>query len=206
MRRHNMSFKNINHEIICAYIEKLVSQVHSPNTIRNYISALSVMYDRMKISPHVFQHFEIARALKATDKSVRHVPCPANLITPDLIRRIIQVICNHEDARTLQFLLICMFMSLLRQSNFMPATVASFDPTRQLTRGDLMLSTDGLHISVKWEKNMQVVSPGQGLVLPKTIDTILCPVRAYRAMLRLVPTRAESDPLITYRDYNPITL
>lgn len=81
-----MSFKVIYHEIICAYIEKLADQVRSPATIRNYISALSVMYNRMKITPHVFFHFEVRRALKATDKTVRHVPCPAALITPELLK------------------------------------------------------------------------------------------------------------------------
>lgn len=101
---------------------------------------------------------------------------------------------------------ICMFMSLLRQSNFMPQSVPSFDQSRQLTRGEVNLCKDGLHLRVKWEKNMQVASPNQGVVLPYTVDKSLCPVRAYKAMLRLVPSRAKSDPLVMYRDYNPITL
>lgn len=206
MCHHRLSFKRINSEIICAYIEKLVRQVRSPATIRNYISALTVMYQRMKIRPHVFLHIDVRRALKATDKTVRHVPCPANLITPDLLRSIIYVTSHLDDARTLRFLFICMFMSLLRQSNFMPQTVASFDTSRNLTRGDVRLCEDGLHISIKWEKNMQTVQANQGLVLPTTIDKTLCPIRAYQAMLRLVPSRVKSDPLIMFRDYNPITL
>lgn len=206
MCHHRLCFKSINSEIICAYIEKLVTQVKSPATIRNYISALNVMYQRMNIRPHVFLHLDVRRALKATDKTVRHVPCPANLVTPDLLRSILFVVSHFDHAITLRFLFICMFMSLLRQSNFMPASVALFDPSRQLTRGDVTLCQDGLHIVVKWEKNMQVVQAGQGIVLPFTNDKTLCPIRAYRAMLRLVPSRAESDPLIMFRDYNPITL
>lgn len=206
MCHHNLCFKNIDNEIICAYIEKLVTQVKSPATIRNYISALSVMYQRMRISPHVFTHIDVIRALKATDKTVRHVPCPANLITPDMLKSIIYVTSHIDEAITIRFLFICMFMSLLRQSNFMPASVASFDPSRQLTRGDVTLCPDGLHIKVKWEKNMQVIRPGEGVVLPRTRDRTLCPITAYMDMLRLVPSRAESDPLIMYRDYNPVTL
>lgn len=160
----------------------------------------------MKITPDVFAHIDVRRALKATDKTVRHVPCPANLITPDLLRSIIYVISHLDDARTLRFLFICMFMSLLRQSNFMPATVASFDPTRQLTRGDVSLCSDGLHIAIKWEKNMQIAKANQGVVLPSTKDKSLCPIRAYKSMLRLVPSRHKSDPLVMYRDYNPVTL
>lgn len=203
---HRLSFKYINHEIICAYIEQLVSQVRSPATIRNYISALSVMYQRMKITPQVFLHIDVRRALKAKDKTIRHVPCPANLITPDLLRSVVYVTSHMDDAKTLRFLFICMFMSLLRQSNFMPQTVATFDPSRQLTRCDVRLCNDGLHIAVKWEKNMQVLRADQGVVLPSTVDKSLCPVRAYKAMLRLVPSRGKSDPLIMYRDYNPMTL
>lgn len=178
----------------------------SPSTIRNYVSALSVMYQRMNITPIVFSHIDVRRALKATDKTVRHVPCPANVITPDMLRSILYVTSHIHEAPSIRFLFICMFMSLLRQSNFMPATVASFDPSRHLTRGDVYLSPDGLHITVKWEKNMQMRQANQGVVLPKTNDRTLCPIRAYKSMIRLVPSRAESDPLIMFRDRNAMTI
>lgn len=137
---------------------------------------------------------------------MRHAPIPAKIITPPLLRRVLHVISHIDQFPTLRFLLITMFMFMLRQSNFLSSNVASFDPTRQLTRNDVTLSNDGLHIMVKWEKKIQSARANEGLVLPCTADYNFCPVRAYRSMLRLVLTRGKADALIMYKDYNPMTL
>lgn len=203
---HGLSFRLINEEIICAYIENLVHQVRSPATVRNYLSALTVMYQRMNLNYHSFYHHRVLRALKGTDKDMRHIPMPANLVTPALLKSVIYIISHLDQYYTLRFLMIGMFMSMLRQSNFLAPSVAKFDPTRQLTRNDVTLCRDGVHIMVKWEKNMQSSRANEGIVLPPTIDSALCPVRAYRAMMRLVPTKGKTDALIMFSDYNPMTL
>lgn len=45
-----------------------------------------------------------------------------------------------------------------------------------------------------------------GVILPVTNDPSLCPVTAYCYMKWLVPTRRKTDPLIMFKDCDPVPL
>ena len=49
----------------------------------------------------------------------------------------------------------CVFFSFLGISNILPHTMASFDITRQLCRGDLIFSPDTITVLMKWSKTLQ---------------------------------------------------
>lgn len=77
---HGQSFKAINSEIGCGYIEFLLERIKSPSTVKNYISSLNTIYRRMAVCPGTFINPDVSRALNAVDKSVRHKVSAANLI------------------------------------------------------------------------------------------------------------------------------
>lgn len=206
LRSHSIYFRVINHEIVCAYIEYVASRVKSPKTIRNYISAITQMYVRMDLDDSPFRHHKVARAMKATDNTVRHVVVPATMITPHILRKILYVISELVEFPTLKCAFVLMFMSMLRQSNFAAQSIAKFDITRQLTRGDIRVLPDGLEVSIKWEKNLQNMTNSTKLVLPRTSDISICPLVSFTAMCRCTPTRSEADPLLMFRNHRHMPL
>lgn len=206
LRKHNIYFRDVNEELVCAYIELLADRVRSPATIKNYVSALSATYVRMGLSSQSFSHYKVKRALLAIEKTLRHTPAPASSISPDLLRSILYALMPHRLYSTLKFLFIAMYMSLLRQSNFISQTVRRFDPTRQITKGDVRIMESGLLINIKWEKNHQSINGANAVLLPTTNDAFLCPVQAYRNMLAASPRPRSCDPLICFIDRNNLTI
>lgn len=99
-----------------------------------------------------------------------------------------------------------MYFTMLRQSNFAPVSQKAFDPTRQLTRGDVRVHQKGLRIRVKWEKNLQNSINMSFVSIPFTTDCELCPVTAYIDMKRCVPARSPDAGLAIFPDGNPIPL
>lgn len=204
--QHSLYFRYIDEEIVCAYIEKLGERMRSPVTIKNYISGLSATYARMQLPTYPFTHTRVKRALIAVEKTIRHTPIPASCVTPELLKSVLYVLSSHHLFASLRLLFIMMFMSLLRQSNFISQSVQKFDSTRQLTKGDVSISPDGLIIRVKWEKNHQSITGASTILLPPTNDIYLCPVHAYRAMLTASLPHKSSQPLISYHDGNNMTV
>lgn len=184
----------------------MLERIKSPLTVKNYISALTSMYRRMGICAEAFAHHDVRRALLAVDKSVRHTVTQAKTVTPEIIKDVILVTAALRDGPTIRFLLITMFLTMLRQSNFCPHSIKAFDPTRHMTRGDVHHNHKGLLIRIKWEKNVQLSTAATEVVIPQTTDPYMCPVSAYYEMLRSVPTRSPDQPLIMFKDNNPITI
>lgn len=206
LRNHNLVFTNINEEIVCCYVEHLTKRLKSPATIKNYLSGLSATYQRMGLDNDIFSHLKVKRAGKAVEKTHRHVPVPAKAVTPLILKHVIYVISDIPQFATLRFLFISMFMTLLRQSNFISSTTKEFDPSRQLTRDDVYITHGGLYFRIKWEKNAQNSTALNELVIPDTRDPALSPIRAYTDMLHMFPTARSSDPLIMFHDHNNLTI
>lgn len=175
-------------------------------TVKNYVSALNVMYTRMNICTNAFTHHEVRRALMGVDKSIRHIVSQAKTVNPVVLKRILFVVSGLKQAPTIKFLILIMFFTMLRQSNFCPQTVKQFDPTRHMTRQDVSLDHRGLSIRIKWEKNLQISTAATEVVVPYTIDPYMCPVSAYLTMISAVPSRSLDQPLVCFPDGNPLTV
>lgn len=206
LRKHHLVFTDINEEVLCCYAEHLTKQVRSPATIKNYMSALAATYERMGLDNHIFYHVKVKRAGKAIDKTHRHEVVPAKAVTPQLLKQVIHLLADYPQFHTLRFLLISMFMTLLRQSNFISPATKAFDPSRQLTRGDVHITPGGLYFRVKWEKNSQCATGVNELIIPDTRDAALSPIRAYNDMIHVIPTARSTDPLIMFSDHNNLTV
>lgn len=146
------------------------------------------------------------KALKATDKTVRHIPTPALAVSPDLLRHVLYVISGLSQAKTLKCVFILMYMTMLRQSNFASSSQSNFDSTKQLTRGDVLVQKDSIRVRVKWEKNAQTSLNTSYVFLPRTNDCNLCPVTAFTNMTQCIPTRSPADPLAMFSNYTPVPL
>ena len=89
------------------------------------------------------------------------------------------------------------FFLFARISNLAPASFGSFDPTKQLCRGDIVVTRFGLLITFKWSKTNQTGAKSLKLPLLYTSDPALCPVRAYLHMCSCLPAPTSAPAFFT---------
>ena len=65
---------------------------------------------------------------------------------------------------------------LVRLSNLLPHTVGSFDPTRQLARGDVLFTNEGATLLIKWSKTLQCRTDIRTVIILWLKNSPLCPV------------------------------
>ena len=79
------------------------------------------------------------------------------------------------------------FFSFLRLSNILPHSVATFDCTRHLARGDFIKSGEGAVLLLKWSKTIQDRKSTVTIPLPSLGSSPLCPIRALDLMIQNIP-------------------
>ena len=82
---------------------------------------------------------------------------------------------------------------MLRKSNVMPESIKSFDPRKQLIRKDIQVHDNMLIVNIKWSKTQQFGHHRQ-ISIAAMPSNILCPVTAYKKMIRIVDA-GPLDPL-----------
>ena len=85
----------------------------------------------------------------------------------------------------------------MRIFNLAPASVNSFDPSKQFCWGDILVTRFGLSVSFKWSKTNQTGARLLKLPLVYTADPNLCPVRAYLRMCSCLPATASAPSFFT---------
>ena len=81
---------------------------------------------------------------------------------------------------------------MARLANIVPKSARSFDSRRNLTRGDVAVTSHGLLVTFKCTKTIQFGERRLHILLLRIVDSPLCPVSAYLRMIRLVPARRSS--------------
>ena len=72
--------------------------------------------------------------------------------------------------------------------------MASFDVTRQLCRGDLIVSPDTITVVIKWSKTLQNRTDTTTICIPVLGRSPLCPYKAMALMLKAI-SGDSNDPL-----------
>ena len=104
------------------------------------------------------------------------------------------------------------FFTMARKSNLVPDTAASFDPDRQLSREKVLMGNGCLMVIWTWAKNIQNRNRVHKVPLLHILRSLLCTVKAYRNMCRLVPLdgkhpafalKSSRGPVsVTYQQFN----
>ena len=111
-----------------------------------------------------------------------------------MLESIVQQCNKLPHAEIFQPLYLLSFFSFLRLSNILPHTTKTFDPTRQLARGDFILSTNNAVLLIKWSKTIQDRRKSVTIPLPSLGNSPLCPIKAVTNMILLHPA-GDNDPL-----------
>ena len=123
-----------------------------PATISNIISHLGTFYLLLGLSTCALNHTRVGLALRAIAISIRHVPDPKQPVTPALLKAALAHIEVVDSPRQVKFALLLMYMGFMWQSSVAPSSLAKFDPTRHLVVADIVTTTDGLTVKLKWQR------------------------------------------------------
>lgn len=181
------------------YVEFLARSFRSADAIKNYVSGVRHMHKLLHINCESLDGFELNLMLRALTITMLPPIKEQLLITPDILRRLVHC-CDMLPGlgSTIKCALLFAWFGFLRQSNLAPKSATDFDPRRHTCRGDVLQSSPGLVVMLKWSKTNQA---GKGLnliPLPEVAGNPLCPVAAYKSMLHSVPTRTQNDPLLMF--------
>ena len=95
------------------------------------------------------------------------------------------------------------FFSFLRLSNLLPHTANKFDITRHLARGDIIFTSFGAIVIIKWSKTMQNRRDTCTIAIPSLGCLKICPVTTLKTMFACFPG-TDNDPL--FRIYKKGTM
>ncbi len=116
-------------------------------------------------------------------------------ITPDLLLALLRILDlgKLQDCSIWAAALV-MFYGMLRKSNVLPQTPATFDPSRHLRRKDISFYRDHLVLHIQWTKTIQYRERTLDIPLPRLSDHPLCPLTAVFKAWHMSPAAAQDGP------------
>ena len=114
------------------------------------------------------------------------------IITTQMLQQIVAISQTMDNPLLFRTLYLFTFFSFLRLSNILPHSVQKFDPTRHLTRGDIIFSEKFCTVIVKWTKTLQNCNQMATITIPSLGESPLCPVKALTDMFQELPADKKS--------------
>jgi integrase len=144
--------------------------------------------------------FHLKIVLMGIQRLAQHKPKRALPITPELLQEIHALLdLGNPLHATIWCLYIMSFFLMARKSNMVPNSKAGFRPSKQLCRRDVTVEDDCLLVNIKWSKTIQYGQRSYIVPLVAIPHDILCPVLAFRNMVKLVPGKS-SGPTFLVRN------
>lgn len=98
---------------------------------------------------------------------------------------------------------LLMFVTSVRQSNLLPSSQRTFDPTRQLVWADVSWPQSYIKVNIKWGKAKQK-SITKFQKIPQAKSSHLCTVNALIRLKQQRRNMKPSAPLISFPDGKPV--
>ncbi len=99
---------------------------------------------------------------------------------------------SHPQDDTIWTLLQFSFLQMLRKSNAVREAIQKYDKTKHLIHQDVTVGSKALLVSLKWSKTLQFGGRRHMVQLLAITGSQLCPVKAYQAMCRVVPSQVKT--------------
>ena len=180
--------------ILLAFMEYLSQNNQSKSTICNYMTAIRAFHIIYACDTFSFKDERISWFLKSLQITAPLTPRIHTTLNIEVLTLIVHLCNNFEAPAVFIPLYLTCFFSFLRLSNLLPHTVRAFDVTRQLVRGDLIITRNSALLIVNWSKTIQNCRDIVTLPLPCLGSSILCPIAALNKMIKLDPA-SQNDPL-----------
>ena len=114
--------------------------------------------------------------LRSCKTTVRTIPKVTGVFSVDDIERIIKGCDNYKHAIVYKGIYLLAFHAFLRISNIAAINHNSFDYTRNLSRGDVIVNRPYIHVIIKWSKTLQSSDQHHTIPITEMKNHRLCPV------------------------------
>ena len=202
-----------NPETICLFAKFLARSFKAPQSIVNYVASVKLWHSLLDLDMIAFNSLEFILTKKGLFRILAHIPNQTAPVTPEILAMFRQLLDISEPTdATFWALFLIAFFTMARKSNLVPDTAASFDPDRQLSREKVLMGNGCVMVIWTWAKNIQNRNRMHKVPLMHIPGSLLCPVKAYRNMCRLVPLdgkhpafalKSNRGPVpVTYQQFN----
>lgn len=168
----------------------------TPQSVRNYLSGVKLLHIVTGLDVSFYDTFELRLILRGLDRMHKHLPSLAPLVTPTLLRALVQCRGSQFDFVFNCALLFACFL-FARTSNLVPVSARSFHPDKHLCRRDIKITRFGLSVSFKWSKTNQKGTKVLTLPLISFSDHLLFAVRASLTMCSFLPAPGSAAAFFT---------
>ena len=139
-----------------AFAEFLLISGRSPAIVKNYLSAIKILFQEWHLADVVR---DLASptwnlTLRAISYSAGPQPDHRSAVTIDDLLKLVLVCDMDPSLVPLRVALVFGFLGYLRISNLAPPTAKSFDPTRHSSWADVKPGKEGLLLDPKWTKTL----------------------------------------------------
>ena len=175
-----------------------LSRTLTPQSIRNYLSWVKMLHLFVWADYPFTKDFILSLTLRGVACKALHTPRQALPVTPSILLRISEVLSCDTDPLSLPLFCAFLFTFFLMSClpNIAPSSFKSFDPRRNLTRGDIAVTVSSLLVTFKCTKTIQFGKCALRIPLLRIAISLLCPVAAYQRMVQLVPDRRSSPAFL----------
>ncbi len=184
-------------EVLCLYCQFLSNRMKASETVKNYVNGVKVLHLLLDLPVGVFKSFEYHVTIRGIARLKQHQPKQAAPITVKMLKEMSKYVDKADPCHVVVWAAILVaFFGLLRKSNLVPDTADSFNPARQLCRGDIDIAPEFMLINIKWSKTNQFRDRNVQMPIKKLPGVCFCPVSAYSKMCELVKGDAASPAFV----------
>ena len=197
---------------LCVFAEYLLFLELALPSVLNNISALKTCFKLRGLNISIFYEYKWELYIKSLKNSVRHDVVQRPGFTTGDLQHLIMYSMGRLDLLPLDLALSFGYFGFLRGSNLAPQTYASFDRTRHTTPADVLLVKAGIHLKIKWAKNIQSIQNSTMVPLPNLIGSVVNPTSIWLYYLRktkINPMAGDIPLIVTRNSHNrllPVTL
>lgn len=176
----------ISEQNFCRYMAYLTFSLTSADSVLSYLSGVKKLHAYARVPmPHLSPYVDTV--FSGIKRSLAYQIHQAEPVTPQILKQISASV-DHSDCKQVVCFtaLVVGFYLFLRASNLTTWTQTSFNPERNLSRGDIRLSPDLALIEIKWSKTIQYFEKTLLIPIVKIMLPEICPITWIYHMITLI--------------------
>ena len=176
----NLSLKKANAKNVISFLEYLVQQTTSVHMLANHVAAIKANCIIYNLDKSCGTDPKIKYFLKSVRINIPLAVPRRNIMSVKVLKHVVSL-CDGLFMRFVyEAVFLLGFFGFLRLSNIAPHSLASFDPSRHIAAGDVILTKTHVKVIIKWSKTNQNRDKIHVLSLPRIRASSICPFTALK--------------------------
>ena len=177
------------------FIRSVFRKIHEVcSKYQDYLNGVNILHIFKEHEFPSLHDVQIRLKLRGLGKMLFHTPKQAAPNTPEILVEIWRVLDFSKPIYS-TFWCMCLlfaFFMMASKSSIAPPSEVEFNTAKYLCRYDIILTSFGLQVNLKYSKTNQFGDKNILLQMYALPDSPLCPVRTFKIMCTLVPAPSEA--------------